>query len=61
MLRGAGRNSRALINGIGAAATGVVTLVVIQTKFTQGAWMVMVAMPVLILLFLVVNRHYRGV
>ena len=56
-----GRNRRALVNGIGAAATGLVTLVVIQTKFTQGAWMVTVAVPVLILLFLLVNRHYRGV
>ena len=35
-----GRNRRALINGLGAAATGLVTAVVIQTKFTQGAWMV---------------------
>ena len=56
-----GRNRRALVNGIGAAATGLVTLVVIQTKFTQGAWMVTVAVPVLIVLFLLVNRHYRGV
>ena len=56
-----GRNRRALINGIGAATTGLVTAVVIQTKFTQGAWMVTVAVPVLILLFLLVNRHYRGV
>ena len=56
-----GRNRRSLINGIGAAVTGLVTLVVIQTKFTQGAWMVTVAVPVLILLFLLVNRHYRGV
>ena len=37
------------------------TIVVIQTKFTQGAWMVIVAVPVLIVLFLLVNRHYRGV
>ena len=56
-----GRNRRALVNGLGAAATGLVTIVVIQTKFTQGAWMVIVAVPVLIVLFLLVNRHYRGV
>jgi amino acid transporter len=56
-----GRGWRAVVNGIGAAATGVVTVIVIQTKFTQGAWMVTVAVPVLIVLFLLVNRHYRGV
>jgi hypothetical protein len=56
-----GRRWRAVVNGLGAAATGLVTIVVIQTKFTQGAWMVIVAVPVLIVLFLLVNRHYRGV
>src|SRR5262245_56989874 len=56
-----GRRRRALVNGIGATATGVVTVIVIQTKFTEGAWMVTVAVPVLILLFLLVHRHYEGV
>jgi amino acid transporter len=56
-----GRRRRALVNGIGATATGLVTVIVIQTKFTQGAWMVIVAVPVLILLFLLVHRHYQGV
>jgi amino acid transporter len=56
-----GRNRSALINGIGALATGIVTVVVIQTKFSEGAWMVTVAVPVLIVLFLLVNRHYRDV
>jgi amino acid transporter len=49
----------AAINGFGAFATGVVTLLVIQAKFTAGAWMVVIAIPVLIGFFLVVNRHYR--
>ncbi len=49
----------AFINGFGALATGVVTLLVIQAKFTAGAWMVVVAIPLLIGFFLVVNRHYR--
>jgi len=54
-----GRRWRGVVNGLGAAATGLVTIVVIQTKFTQGAWMVIVAVPVLIVLFLLVNRHYH--
>jgi hypothetical protein len=36
-----------------------VTLVVIWTKFAEGAWLVLVAIPVLVLCFLGVNRHYR--
>jgi amino acid transporter len=54
-----GWRKSAIINGLGAFATGVVTLLVIQAKFTAGAWMVVVAIPTLIGLFLVVNRHYR--
>jgi amino acid transporter len=54
-----GWRKSAVINGFGAFATGVVTLLVIQAKFTAGAWMVVIAIPVLIGFFLVVNRHYR--
>jgi amino acid transporter len=57
--RDPGWEHRAVINGIGAAATGLVTLLVIEAKFTAGAWMVVIAIPVLIGLFFVVNRHYR--
>jgi amino acid transporter len=54
-----GWRKSALINGFGAFATGVVTLLVIEAKFTAGAWMVVIAIPTLIGSFLVVNRHYR--
>jgi amino acid transporter len=54
-----GWRKSAFINGFGAVATGVVTMLVIQAKFTAGAWMVVVAIPTLIAFFLVVNRHYR--
>ena len=54
-----GWHKSAVVNGIGAVATGIVTLLVIEAKFTAGAWMVVVAIPVLIAFFLVVNRHYR--
>ena len=50
---------RALINGVGALATFVVTLVVIWTKFAAGAWMVIMAIPLLVLVFLGIRRHYR--
>jgi amino acid transporter len=52
---------KAIINGVGAATTGIVTLLVIQAKFGQGAWMVTLAIPGLVALFLGVHHHYRFV
>ncbi len=49
------------INAIGAVATGIVTLVVIVTKFVHGAWMVVVLIPVLIGMMLAIHRHYVSV
>jgi amino acid transporter len=51
----------AIINGIGAVATGVVLVIVAVTKFRGGAWIVITAMPVLVLAFWMVHRHYRAV
>ena len=56
-----GWRRKAVVNGAGAATTGVVTLLVIQAKFFEGAWMVTVAIPVLIGLFFVIHRHYRKI
>jgi amino acid transporter len=49
------------INGIGAVATAGVLVIVLLSKFTHGAWIVVVAMPVLCWLMLGVHRHYRKV
>ena len=49
------------INGFGALLTAVVLIVVTITKFTHGAWLVFVMMPVLFTLMLGVNRYYRDV
>jgi hypothetical protein len=54
-----GWRKRALINGAGATATGLVALLVIEAKFGAGAWMVVIAIPLLIAFFLLVHRHYR--
>jgi amino acid transporter len=51
----------AVLNGVGAASTLVVTAIVIATKFFAGAWMVMIAIPVMIACFYAVRRHYRAV
>lgn len=50
-----------VINAIGAAMTAVVLIVVTVTKFTHGAWIVFVLMPVLFLLMMGVHRYYRDV
>jgi hypothetical protein len=52
---------RAAVNGTGAVATGIVALLVIESKFTEGAWAVMVAIPVLVVSFYAVRKHYRKV
>jgi amino acid transporter len=48
-----------LINGTGACTTAVVTLVVASMKFLEGAWIVVLLVPILVLLFLGIQRHYR--
>jgi hypothetical protein len=50
-----------VINAVGAVATLIVLLVITTTKFTHGAWMVVVLIPLLVLLFRSISRHYREV
>jgi amino acid transporter len=59
--RTSGWRHRALVNGVGAGATGLVTLIVVWTKFGEGAWLVTVAIPVLVFAMLGVRRHYGRV
>src|SRR5882672_1250419 len=47
-----------VVNGIGAIATFVVLMVFILTKFLHGAWIVVVLIPLLVLMFLRIHRHY---
>ncbi len=51
----------AVINGAGAVATGIVALLVVESKFREGAWAVMVAIPVLVGGFYGIRRHYRKI
>jgi len=50
-----------VINAIGAVMTASVLIIVTVTKFTHGAWIVFVIMPILFALMLGVNRYYRDV
>jgi amino acid transporter len=49
---------KAALNGLGAVATGVVSLIQIVTKFTTGAWIVVIIVPLMILLLVAIHRHY---
>jgi amino acid transporter len=60
-LRNPGWRRRAVMNGVGAVLTGVVTFVVLGTKFTHGAYLVVIAVAVLIAIFYVVGRHYKRI
>jgi amino acid transporter len=48
------------INATGAVVTGVVTVVIAITKFTHGAWAIMVLVPVLVFLLVRLNRQYES-
>ena len=50
-----------VINGVGAVATFVVLCVFIITKFIHGAWIVVVIIPLLVLMFRSIHKHYVGV
>jgi len=50
---------RAWLNGIGAVATAGVTVVQVITKFTHGAWIVVLIIPLIILLLRAIHRHYE--
>jgi len=56
-----GWQQRAAINGTGAAATAIATVVFLVTKFTDGAWVVVLAVPALIVLFTRIHRYYQRV
>jgi len=51
----------ALVNGLGAVVTGITTLVVLVAKFVEGAWITLLFIPLTIVLFAVVRRHYHSV
>lgn len=58
---GTGWRRSMVINAVGAATTGVVAAIIIATKFDRGAWIVVILVPLLVLLFRSVAGHYRRV
>lgn len=53
--------SKAVVNGFGALVTFVIVIVIAITKFTQGAWIVVIVIPVMIFLMLKVKKHYAAI
>jgi amino acid transporter len=51
---------RLALNAVGALVTGVVAVVVVLTKFTEGAWIVTIAIPIIVAGFMGVRNHYRA-
>ena len=56
-----GRLWHMLVNGTGATATGLTTIIVLASKFRSGAWVTALLIPVLILLMASVKQHYARV
>ena len=49
------------LNAIGALVTGLVMITIAATKFTHGAWIVVLLIPTLVTVFVIVHRHYDEV
>jgi amino acid transporter len=60
-LKPPGWKRNAILNGVGAVATFIVLIVVAITKFTHGAFIVIIAVPLIVLMFKSINRHYVSV
>ncbi len=59
--RNSGWRGRAVLNGTGAVLTGVAAIVVTATKFTEGGWLIVVTLPLLVLAMERVNKTYRRI
>ncbi|KEF41764.1 MAG: amino acid permease [Cyanobium sp. CACIAM 14] len=60
-LREPGWIHKALVNGVGTLITALVGAVLLFSKFTQGAWVVVVAIPLLVAMYLRIRTHYNHV
>ncbi|MGB8982196.1 MAG: APC family permease [Anaerolineales bacterium] len=54
-----GWRSKMLVNGFGAVCTAVVMVIFAVTKFREGAWVVLIIIPVLVKLFFTIHHHYK--
>lgn len=59
--RGSNWLAKAFINGLGALITAIVVIIVAITKFSEGAWIVILVLPLLVFFMLKVNKHYTAI
>jgi hypothetical protein len=60
-VRGRGWRTKLAINGLGALTTALVTAIVVIVKFPEGAWLVTLLVPALVLLCVCIHRYYQQV
>ncbi|PWK14864.1 APC family permease [Tumebacillus permanentifrigoris] len=60
-LKERGWQGKALINGIGALVSLVVLVIFAVTKFEEGAWVVLLVLPILVIIFLKIRHHYDDI
>lgn len=58
-LRSPGWMRNAIINTIGGMTTLTVFLIILITRFTQGAWIVVVVIPLIVAMLMRINQHYK--
>ncbi len=56
-----GWKRKAIINGFGAIVTSIVVVIIAFTKFEEGAWLVVILIPLLIIMIFKVKKHYNAV
>ncbi|MCO6451750.1 MAG: APC family permease [Caldilineales bacterium] len=54
-------NLKRAINVVGAIVTGIVFLILVATKFVEGAWVVALIIPLMVFMFDRINKHYKDV
>jgi hypothetical protein len=59
--RGPHWQTKLAVNGVGAVTTAIATLIIASTKFSHGAWIVIVLIPLLIMMFRKIRAHYKAV
>jgi amino acid transporter len=59
--RGPHWQRKVLVNGLGGFVTGLTVLIVLVAKFRQGAWITLVFIPLTIVFFVLVRRHYHSI
>ncbi|MBK9052555.1 MAG: APC family permease [Chloroflexi bacterium] len=52
--------AKMLVNGFGAVCTAIVMVIFAVTKFADGAWLILILIPSLVVLFFGIHRHYRS-